>query len=194
MAKITTDDCKNFLIQCFPSTQLALWKRIKKNKDSEGFDIRVFEYNKSSSVMVKESSGTLSLVSSLQENQVLAQEFNEHKTIKSTAVEKEKSKSAKTAADYIFCVKNIQEDDDQIAIFITPLAFWKKKGYMNDQPDYKPLDFFPKEWIAAGIDDVNEGGTWMMPTHLSKEEVHQTMIDQGFIYEEDFEKFISNIF
>lgn len=118
------------------------------------------------------------------------QEFDDYINKDEPPEKESKPKKLKTAADYVFTVWKGEPSygmDESKTIFVTPLQYWKTKGYMNDQPDYKPAKFFPKEWI---IEDVNEGGTWMMETDLSNEELHSIMIKQGFIYDEKFDEFI----
>lgn len=105
--------------------------------------------------------------------------------------DKKSSKSKlKTAADYVFTVWKGEPSygmEGSKTIFVTPLHYWKSNGYMYDQPDYKPAKFFPKDWK---IEDVNEGGTWMMETDLSNEEIHEIMLNHNFVYDENFDIFI----
>lgn len=63
MAKITTDDCKNFIKEHFGLTSIVSIKRERKYKDSNGDIIREFKFNTAGSCLIKEDSqGQLSLV------------------------------------------------------------------------------------------------------------------------------------
>lgn len=44
MSKITTEDCKNFLLQKYPDLAVKSWKRIKKYKNEQGHWCRDFEH------------------------------------------------------------------------------------------------------------------------------------------------------
>ncbi len=59
---------------------------------------------------------------------------------------------------------------------------------MYDMPDYKPVKFMPREWMA----DVNGCGIWFLLTDLNKKELKEKMIDIGFVYDESFDKFINS--
>lgn len=61
MPKITTDDCKNFLVSQFPETTSKSWKRTKKYRDEQGNWVRIFE-NDEKQVFVLETAGNLSLL------------------------------------------------------------------------------------------------------------------------------------
>lgn len=63
MAKITTDDCKNFVKEYFGLTSTVSIKRERKYKDANGDVIREFKYNTADKCLIKEDSqGRLSLI------------------------------------------------------------------------------------------------------------------------------------
>jgi len=96
------------------------------------------------------------------------------------------------ASDYVFSVYEGESNHlplKGIVVYITDLNFWKNNGCMYDMPDYKPLNFMPREWMA---DDINECGTWFLLTDLDKTELKEKMIEIGFVYDESFNEFINS--
>lgn len=57
---ITTQDCKQELIQQYPQTKASEWKRIKKTKDTHGVIVREFSHPQYPSVCIFEHQGQLS--------------------------------------------------------------------------------------------------------------------------------------
>lgn len=312
MSKISTSDCKKYLIENFPETKSTLWKRVTKYKNVDGLNVRVFQYDSGRMVAVLENGDNLSIIKENEdlerknENNVnyrieedskktsnekmtssqngaqnfifaiwegedlmpisqaktmyiesldfwlnegglsgepddciidyfpdewCAEDVNGHGTwVISTDLNSKDLKSKMIAlgfkwskdfhdyinqdnlnsfdeedelesinskkcilgnkpSDYIFTVlKNLDENNDVI-IYITPISYWKKHGYMYDQPNYKPAEFFPSNW---SIEDVNEGGCWVLQTDSKPYEVHTMLLDIGFIYEKSFDEFINS--
>ena len=149
----TTNDCKTFL-----STELKLdakgFKRIRKFKDGNKV-IREFSHPASSDpIFIAEDNGQLALTTP---------------TIPSSKKD--------LASKYVFSlIDENNEEFDENVFSMTRRSYFEKNGYQNDQPDYQPLDFLPPEWMA---DDVNEGGTWVIETDLSADEIIATLHDLG---------------
>ncbi len=61
MSKITTNDCKDFLIKIYPETNIKLWKRINKYKDENGFVCREFNNPSVGDVILIENNETLQI-------------------------------------------------------------------------------------------------------------------------------------
>ncbi len=96
------------------------------------------------------------------------------------------------ASDYVFSVYEGESNHlplKGIIVYITDLNFWKNNGCMYDMPDYKPLKFMPREWMA---DDINECGTWFLLTDLDRTDLKQKMIEIGFVYDKAFDEFINS--
>lgn len=149
----STADCKNFL-----AVQLNLdakgFKRVRKFKDGASI-VREFTHPASSEpIFVTEDNGCLALTAA-----------------------KAPATQNNLAGKYVFCL--IDEDNqefDETIVSMTRRSYFEKEGCQNDEPDYTPLQFLPKEWNA---DDVNECGTWMIETDLSADEIIATLHDLG---------------
>lgn len=158
----TTADCKEFL-----SAQLNLdpkgFKRLRKFKDG-AVVIREFSHPlHSDPIFISEDQGKLALTTPTSPS------------------------SQKSLADkYVFSLidENNEEFDENVFI-MTRRSYWEKERCVNDQPDYKPLDFLPDEWEA---DDVNECGTWVIQTNMTGDEIIATLHDLGCHSDAEFDQ------
>lgn len=158
----TTADCKEFL-----STELNLntkgFKRIRKFKDGSAI-IREFSHpSYTDPIYISEENGQLTL------------------TTASTP-----SSQKSLANKYVFSLidENNEEFDENVFI-MTRRSYWEKEACINDQSDYKPLDFLPPEWNA---DDVNECGTWVIQTNMTGDEIIATLHDLGCHSDAEFDQ------
>lgn len=177
MSKVTTSDCKKLLVKHYPETAEKEWKRLSKYKNVDEQDVREFQHPTLGKMLVIDFEDELEIVDE-------------------DAVEGERLHKKRGASDYIFSVADkgysTLEDliPDSVTVMMTPLKFWEKNRYMNDQPDYAPENFLPKEWEA---EDINECGTWLFQTTLNKDEVKQTLISLGCVWTQEFDDFINKI-
>jgi hypothetical protein len=88
MSKITTEDCKSFLLDLYKDKKVVNWKRIRKFKDENGDVCREFKHSDGISVTLIEKNGQLSVLIP-QDYQVLLSS----KPISKTTVNTEKPKN-----------------------------------------------------------------------------------------------------
>lgn len=62
MSKITTEDCKLFLLDLYKDKKVTEWKRIRKFKDENGDSCRDFSHSDGTSLALIEKNGQLSVL------------------------------------------------------------------------------------------------------------------------------------
>lgn len=62
--KLTTDDCKDFLVASYPDTEKARWKRTRKYKGDCGEVLRDFTHGKTHRITLAETSSGMALTDS----------------------------------------------------------------------------------------------------------------------------------
>lgn len=169
MSELTTDDCKEFLVEEFPDTLKKDWKRVSKYKNNLEFIVREFKHTTKGSVFLMEDLD------------------DELEILESGSPDIEKFSGGLKPKDYIFTV--LVQDGEPWAC-ITRLSYWLKNGFVNDQPDYYPLKFFPKEWEA---EDVNEGGTWVFQVDMTPDELKEALLKIGFSRSDEFDEFLNDV-
>ena len=84
MSKLSTDDCKDFLMQHYPDSKRTQWKRVSKYKDDTGCVCRDFNNPSVGDVTLVEVNGSLELKQStvvavtpivIKDNTVLVKSF-----------------------------------------------------------------------------------------------------------------------
>lgn len=147
------------------------WKRQSKSRNDNGEWERVFEHTASGALVraTEHADGTLSA---------------------SIIDDKDKSSiNKKKAAKYCFAIGgseggfvNVAKD---IMIYITPIAYFNKYKYCDDQP-YHLYDLLP-----AGADDVNECGNYLMPHNGKTDiEIAKDLITRGFVWRSDLQDLV----
>lgn len=209
MSKLSTSDCKQFLISKFPETKITLWKRVTTYKNSEGLSVRVFQYNDDKMIGLLEDGGTLSIV---KENDTLerknAASVNFHVTPEDrnefadgfnipvrdpNEVESLTGKLDARAKKFIFAVSKEQMDmmdlGSSVFIAIVEYDYWLEEGGLDgDNASEEPANYMPPEWQA---EDVNGCGSWLVYTNLTPSQVESKMKSIGFVWSQDFDDFIN---
>ena len=181
MSKITTQHCKDFLQSLYPDADVNDWKRVRKFNGDQGQPLREFSHpDVSGNVFVLESAGALSV------------------TVAPSGSPASKSSAPKKkgASKYVYSV--IDNDMEHLnipnvqthVVMITNKNDWQASGYMNDQPDYEPAKYMPKNWDA---DDVNECGTWVICCQLNEEEVIEELEKAGFVSDSAFDQLFDDV-
>lgn len=174
MSKISTDDCKKFLKDHFPEFSEKGWSRVSKSKNANGDVVRVFLHKDTSEqvVVLENKQGVLSLG-----------EAEQAVTIKSASKSSGSSK-------YIYSVVDNDINPGEPGahlVMITKKSYFEKTGYMNDQPDYKPLSFFPDDWEA---EDVNECGSFYIESPLDEPALVRKLTELGFASSPAFDQLV----
>ena len=58
---------------------------------------------------------------------------------------------------------------------MTRRNLWKKEERLDDEEDYKPLKFFPPDWLA----ELTSTSKWVITTNMNADEVIATLHDLG---------------
>lgn len=212
MSKISTTDCKNFLVNKFPETKSTFWKRVTKYKNADGLYVRVFQYDDGKMIGLLEDSDTLSIVkdddtlerknSAAVNFHVTAEDRNEFQNgfdrefnspvRDPDEQESEAGKFDPRAKKFIFSVMKESMDvcDLGSAVFVAIVEYdyWLKEGCMNDFASEEPADYMPPEWQA---EDVNQGGQWLVYTNLTPDQVEAKLKSIGFMWTQDFDDFMN---
>lgn len=212
MSKISTTDCKNFLVKKFPETKSTLWKRVTKYKNADGLYVRVFQYNDDKMIGLLEDGDTLSIVKdddTLERKNTAAVNFHvtaEDRNEFSGGFEREfnipvrdpdeqESETAKfdpRAKKFIFSVMkdgmDMMDLGSCVFVAIVEYDYWLEEGGMNDDASEEPANYMPAEWQA---EDVNQGGQWLVYTNLTPLQVEAKMKSIGFMWTQEFDDFMS---
>lgn len=214
MTKISTTDCKNFLVSKFPETKSTLWKRVTKYKNADGLYVRVFQYNDDKMVGVVENGNTLSLV---KDDDTLERKnnasINYHVTEEDrnefssgfghdfklpirdpNEQESEKGKFDPRAKKFIFSVikegMNMLDLGAAVFVAIVEYDFWLEEGGLNgDNASDEPANYMPPEWQA---EDVNGCGSWLVYTNLTPDQVEAKLKSIGFMWTQEFEDYMKD--
>lgn len=214
MTKISTTDCKNFLVSKFPETKSTLWKRVTKYKNADGLYVRVFQYNDDKMVGVVENGNTLSLV---KDDDTLERKnnasINYHVTEEDrnefsggfghdfklpirdpNEQESETGKFDPRAKKFIFSVikegMNMLDLGAAVFVAIVEYDFWLEEGGLNgDNASDEPANYMPPEWQA---EDVNGCGSWLVYTNLTPDQVEAKLKSIGFMWTQEFEDYMKD--
>jgi len=214
MTKLSTTDCKNFLVSKFPETKSTLWKRVTKYKNSDGVYVRVFQYNDDKMVGVVENGNTLSIVKdddTLERKNtasinyhVTEEDRNEFSSgfghdFKLPIRDPDEHESLTGQHDprakkFIFSV--IKETMDMmdlglcVFVAIVEYDYWLEEGGLNgDDASDEPANYMPPEWQA---EDVNGCGSWLVYTNLTPDQVEAKLKSIGFMWTQEFDDFMKN--
>lgn len=215
MSKISTTDCKNFLVKLFPETKSTLWKRVTKYKNSDGFYVRVFQYNDDKMIGLVENGDTLSIVkdddtlerknSAAVNFHVTSEDRNEFQNgfepdfnIPVRDPDEQESETGKfdqRAKKFIFSVMKESMDicdlGEAIFVAIVEYDYWLAEGGLNgDDASDEPANYMPPEWLA---EDVNGCGSWLVYTNLTPEQVEAKLKSIGFIWTQEFDDYMKNM-
>lgn len=214
MTKISTTDCKNFLVSKFPETKSTLWKRVTKYKNADGLYVRVFQYNDDKMVGVVENGNTLSLV---KDDDTLERKnnasINYHVTEEDrnefsggfghdfklpirdpNEQESETGKFDPRAKKFIFSVikegMNMLDLGAAVFVAIVEYDFWLEEGGLNgDNASDEPANYMPPEWQA---EDVNGCGSWLVYTNLTPDQVEAKLKSIGFMWTQEFDDYMKD--
>lgn len=214
MSKISTTDCKNFLVKKFPETKSTFWKRVTKYKNADGLYVRVFQYNDDKMVGVVENGNELSIVKdddTLERKNTAS--INYHVTeddrnefsngfgrgfnIPVRDPNEQESVTGQhdpRAKKFIFSVlkENMDICDLGSAVFVAIVEydFWLEEGGLNgDDASDEPANYMPPEWQA---EDVNGCGSWLVYTNLTPEQVEAKLKSIGFMWTQEFDDYMKN--
>lgn len=122
MSKITTDDCKAYILKMLPNTDIKKCKRIRKFKNDNGDVVREFSLAEHPETMhLVEINGKL--------------EFGT-----GTVVTK--------LNGYLF---HVMDTEDGMMVITTDEQYWLENGCVNDQEDEMPGLYMPPEWSAEDL-------------------------------------------
>lgn len=214
MTKISTTDCKNFLVSKFPETKSTLWKRVTKYKNADGLYVRVFQYNDDKMVGVVENGNTLSIV---KDDDTLERKnnasINYHVTEEDrnefsggfghdfklpirdpNEQESETGKFDPRAKKFIFSVikegMNMLDLGAAVFVAIVEYDFWLEEGGLNgDNASDEPANYMPPEWQA---EDVNGCGSWLVYTNLTPDQVEAKLKSIGFMWTQEFDDYMKD--
>ena len=161
MSKVTSIDCKNWIIEnVHPDTKASDWKRRSKSKNGIGATLRVFENtNTGDSVGVIELDGEI----------IGAQQEQPRATPK-----------------FLYCiVVNNEEPEMGYLLYVEPIAHWNAEHCLTDETDQEAQDFLSK----LGIFELMESTFEVLPENLDalKTAIEQ---DGRFVTQDDFTVFM----
>jgi len=205
----STDDCKKFLAQNEQTQNETNWKRQSKKK-VDGKTQREFLAPSGAVALVGEDdTGALFLISYADAFAVHEQTATAPASLSVQAI-KQKAKKSSTpkqpslnglppipsgfnqpnpskAANYIFALLDDPEEEKVLAIVVGK-DFWDKHQCFED-------DFMPIHDILPGIspESPNETSRWILSGFSSSSHMAQAMIDYGFEFSPDLQKFCDQI-
>lgn len=214
MSKISTTDCKNFLVKKFPETKSTFWKRVTKYKNADGLYVRVFQYNDDKMVGVVENGNELSIVKdddtlerkntasinyhvTEEDRNEFSNGFGRGFNIPVRDPNEQESVTGQhdtRAKKFIFSVlkENMDICDLGSAVFVAIVEydFWLEEGSLNgDDASDEPANYMPPEWQA---EDVNGCGSWLVYTNLTPDQVEAKLKSIGFMWTQEFDDYMKN--
>jgi hypothetical protein len=214
MSKISTTDCKNFLVKKFPETKSTFWKRVTKYKNADGLYVRVFQYNDDKMVGVVENGNELSIVKdddtlerkntasinyhvTEEDRNEFSNGFGRGFNIPVRDPNEQESVTGQhdpRAKKFIFSVlkENMDICDLGSAVFVAIVEydFWLEEGGLNgDDASDEPANYMPPEWQA---EDVNGCGSWLVYTNLTPDQVEDKLKSIGFMWTQEFDDYMKN--
>ena len=123
MSKITTDDCKNFLMEHYPDSGKSKWKRVSKYKDDVGLWCREFNHPSVGDITIIENNGTLSLKQTAVPNPI---DIKNNTIIFRQFSKKDNTDAKRLIKRYIGTIYGENEEDEEEEEFIQQST---QKGY-----------------------------------------------------------------
>lgn len=215
MSKISTDDCKDFLMKTYPDSNRTKWKRVSKYKDDNGLVCRDFNNPTVGDVTLVEVNGTLELKQSavvtvtpivIKDNTVLVKSFSK----------KDLTDAKRLVTKYVNSYGEDEISDDNKGFIAIPsqviyrfsildgdyeliLNNINATGDYNAKLDRFCLEIFPAEgeynehmdYLIGSFLPENDGEAmectfeFSYKEPISIKEMAQKMASAGFIYSKD---------
>lgn len=221
MSKLSTTDCKQFLVNKFPETKTTLWKRVTKYKNTDGQTVRVFQYNDDKMIGLVEKGETLAIV---KEDEILERKnssaINYHVT-QEDRNEFSNGFGPEFTSDFHYNFNTPVRDPDELESLTGVFHPCAKKfifSVLKEGIDMLDLGACVavaiveyNYWLAEGgmnddaseepanymppewqAEDLNQGGQWLVYTNLTPDQVEAKLKSIGFMWVKDFDDFITS--
>lgn len=155
---MSTADCKDLLVEEYPSTQAKEWKRTAKYLNGWDEEIRVFTHPVVGTVFVDEEEGH---------------------TMTDPTFFATRQKSALNASDFYFSIDSSHDCGDQIQVYLVLKDYWDKHGHVESIHVQNAVKgFFPK-----GLEcDEEMEACFAIYSITDPEVLKQKFLDSGFIH------------
>ena len=206
MSKITTEDCKNYLINYYEKkeiiTQESEWKRVKKYKNEDGLWVRDFEHKIIGMIHLIENNGQLMVVENPNVKTEKSQVNNDkNKSVMVDLISFDPNQIKMAVKAYTEYYKNNDDErDDDVWIkenykkiqFIPGILKWYvpedtyKNGDLNDLNLEKNMNgFFISMFDIKGIHDYGGEENLLkgfLPSYLSKVDEYNYCIEKDISF------------
>jgi len=220
MSKISTTDCKQFLVNQFPETKTTLWKRVTKYKNTDGQTVRVFQYNDNKMIGLVENGNTLSIV---KEDETLERKNSASVNYHVTEEDRNEFSNGfgpEFTSDFHYNFKTPVRDPDELEsltgvfqpgaqkfIFAVSkemfnmmdlgtcvcVAIVEYDYWLNEGGMNDDASEEPANYMPPEwqAEDVNQGGQWLVYTNLTPTQVEMKLKSIGFMWTQEFDDFMS---
>jgi hypothetical protein len=153
MSKITTEDCKSFLLVAYPDKKNVEWKRIRKFKDENGDSCREFSHSDGSHISLVEKNGQLSVITTI------SRTFDKKKSVTTTDKTSNTTIATSNEQDKINCKKAVFtmfDDNNKKAAKRLVNAFVKpKEDPVEPDSSSKGFQAIPNLMYFSFLEDAN---------------------------------------
>ena len=166
---MSSEVCKEILVEEYEDTTEKEWKRVSKYKNTLGMEVRQFNHPEVGDVWMLSEDG---------------EEFDVFESKDSPLLFK---KGEITPASYLFTIKEGMTHPNNTDILVTPVAFFQQTGYADDRHDPIPGEFFPESWYA----NEEQEGVWSV--RMPVDELIKAMEKLGFQRSDAFDRLCEGV-